>query len=1395
MACRAEIHASLQLTGLLAAHYGELTVDPTTARRAIARFDAQQRKPPARIRIWGPVASTALLIACVAATVWFASQLKPAVSVVPETETPEAPAVAEGDAATPETNRVTPEPVVAPPEHVLSVRGSGDAGPGAVLETKRGERRLLKLSDGTTLHLNHDTRVRLVADQPRTMTVERGEVFLDVVKQAPLPPLIVDVPVGTVRVTGTRLMVSVNGDEAAVDVLRGEVVAMTGAGSATLHAGEEAVLRAEGTPRVRTAADLGEATRWTDLEAEEAEGTMGLGTLRARRPGAKADTEQALTLAEHKVSIHIQGQVARTEIEESFRNDTDKTLEGVYSFPLPPGAQIAALDLVVDGEWMEGAMVERERGEKIWRGVIRNATPKHKRRDRIEYVWVPGPWKDPAILTWKAGSEFELRIFPIDAKSERRVRIAYTQTLPAVPNGRRYVYPMAADSDGKVVAEKFQVEARIGSLPDGPKVRATPYDFAERVENNAVVLNAEVRNFRPQGDLVIDVPQREADAELKTWAYREPVRSDPARDFGLLALRPDLPATGTAGGMDVLFVVDTSYSMQKTRLDRAGRLIGRVVAELDRESRVHVLGCGTLCRAVGPGFRDASSRVAADLRKRVAAVEPLGATRLEHIFSAARKTLDSADARAGARVIYIGDGTPSVGELEPKRLADKARIELGDARLTAVSLGGNVDDLVLAAMAAAGRGAVVTHDAGKTLRTTAFELLQRQRGEPLRNAEITLPEGFGEIAPAALGDVWPGQERLIAGRLTSGAVKGEAVLRGTLAGKPFEKRWTIDLEPTTAAGNAFLPRLWAERRISDLQSNDGDHKTIVELSKRYHVLSRHTSLLVLESEAMARAFKVEKTRPDVEWSGADETLESLADAGDSNKSKAGESRKDSMLLHGITSADASSSDGYYNLGAGRAGMGFKGTGKGGGGLTVSKPARATTASPRPKREVKVKMPKARRGRVSGNLDNNVINRVVRRNMGSIRRVYERSLRSNPNMSGRVNLRFTIGENGRVISANVRGSASAEVRNGIQRVARRWRFPARPGGGPVTVTYPFVFSASDSGSTARQQAPITRDPFGTIGRIGGMRGRNRGGSWVPMKKVWYREATVSAHGGSRTSKEHRELRRRETRLGENPDSRDRTRDLLRWHVRTGDLDAAQTLADRWLAKDRMDAGALVSLADLAALRGDVQRSHQLLASAVDVDPRNPTAHRRLADMYEAAAEQSLRCAHALTLSLVAPKDWKAQVEAVRCGGERTRHLDTLSRRDRRKAERALAKAPKAKKGRTPLRIDATWETDADLDIVVITPKGRAVSWSGGARRTRATDALSDKGEKLAMSTGEVGRYQIFIIHPEEGDATAPVSGKVRIRAHGQRRTISFTTDGHKAAVADVNVARKWRHQRM
>ncbi len=96
--------------------------------------------------------------------------------------------------------------------------------------------------------------------------------------------------------------------------------------------------------------------------------------------------------------------------------------------------------------------------------------------------------------------------------------------------------------------------------------------------------------------------------------------------------------------------------------------------------------------------------------------------------------------------------------------------------------------------------------------------------------------------------------------------------------------------------------------------------------------------------------------------------------------------------------------------------------------------------------------------VSGRIPPEVIQRIVRQNHGRFRMCYERGLASNPNLAGRVAVRFVIDNNGAVSFAGNGGGdlPSSEVTSCVVRAFYGLSFPA-PEGGVVKVTYPIMFS--------------------------------------------------------------------------------------------------------------------------------------------------------------------------------------------------------------------------------------------------------------------------------------------------------------------------------------------------
>lgn len=113
-----------------------------------------------------------------------------------------------------------------------------------------------------------------------------------------------------------------------------------------------------------------------------------------------------------------------------------------------------------------------------------------------------------------------------------------------------------------------------------------------------------------------------------------------------------------------------------------------------------------------------------------------------------------------------------------------------------------------------------------------------------------------------------------------------------------------------------------------------------------------------------------------------------------------------------------------------------------------------------KKEARVGLVKTEAPEVDGSLDSGAVARVVQSRMRMVQDCYNRELKRDPNLAGKIEIEFTIGEDGSITDARVSSNqmGSDAVATCIVGRIRRWRFP-KPDGGSVTVNFPFIFTPS------------------------------------------------------------------------------------------------------------------------------------------------------------------------------------------------------------------------------------------------------------------------------------------------------------------------------------------------
>ena len=96
---------------------------------------------------------------------------------------------------------------------------------------------------------------------------------------------------------------------------------------------------------------------------------------------------------------------------------------------------------------------------------------------------------------------------------------------------------------------------------------------------------------------------------------------------------------------------------------------------------------------------------------------------------------------------------------------------------------------------------------------------------------------------------------------------------------------------------------------------------------------------------------------------------------------------------------------------------------------------------------------------TGKIDAFVVRQTIRRDLPKINRCYESALRYEPDLAGKVKVRFAIVRKGHVVQVRVLENTTghAGVERCVARVVGAIRFPSRRSGKALSFTFPFVFA--------------------------------------------------------------------------------------------------------------------------------------------------------------------------------------------------------------------------------------------------------------------------------------------------------------------------------------------------
>ncbi len=498
-----------------------------------------------------------------------------------------------------------------------------------------------------------------------------------------------------------------------------------------------------------------------------------------------AGAEVPVRLTEARIDSRVVAGLGETTIELTFHNPNARVLEGQLEFPLAYGQQVAGFALDIDGTLRDAVPVPKAQGRQVFEAIERRQV-------------------DPGLLEQTAGNQFRLRLYPIPARGERRVRLVLRDSLPPVPQGLHWSLPVSFARQAEQVTLRLETSGTgkpvgVGVHPLGFTLKTDAY--AAQWQGRGADLPAQLQWSLPLARST-DVVTGLQDGQrylLASVPVRPPTaaRVLPAR-IGLL-----WDASGSAG----------------TR-NRAAEL-----AVLDRYFQA--FGTGQVQLTV--------------LRDRSEAPHEFPITRGD--WSALREYL-LALPHDGASA--LGDWTPNrtIGEylLVSDGLANYGRQTLPtlspDQRLYALSsAGAKTDAPRLRAWTSAHHGQLLQlRDEAEV--ETVMPLLLRQP------AEVT------DVLARGVEDVNVDASRAAQGwiRGTGRVLRPDATVLLSLRGGDSDPQpVTLNVANARAVDGGLVAHAWANDRLAALAADPAGAPEAKALARQFGIVTADTSLLVLET--------------------------------------------------------------------------------------------------------------------------------------------------------------------------------------------------------------------------------------------------------------------------------------------------------------------------------------------------------------------------------------------------------------------------------------------------------------------------------------------------------------------------------------------------------------------
>ena len=548
--------------------------------------------------------------------------------------------------------------------------------------------------------------------------------------------------------------------------------------------------------------------------------------------------------------IEVNGLVAYAKIKQVFINPYNLELEAEYQFPLPEDAAIKHLKVQVGEQEIIGQIMEKQAAKAVYNRAKQQG-------------------KKASLVQQQRPNLFTNNIANIPAQSTVVVTLEFIMPVTFVDNKLSLTLPLAMttryhsnDDQQSQMQQEIELTAPIAkSLADSQasiNIALNAGASISTINSNSHKINSTAIT-QDQSSYLITLTHEQALADRdftlhwQLQASQQPQISSFTEQvngeyFTLLTFFPPQLESSATLARDIIFIIDTSGSMQGNSMTQAKTSLEQAILQLNEKDSFNIIAFNNTVDLLFPITHMASQRNIGQAQQFISRLQADGGTEMYRPLSQAL-IMDKAQQqteKAIRQVVFITDGAVA-NEFELMQLLDGAQRNF---RLFTVGIGAAPNGYFMKKAAQFGRGSYVFIQNNADVQSQMSALMAKISHPAISNISLMFDNQVHqqvEAYPKKITDLYLGEPMQVT--LKSKLPITSVQVMGDTATLPWYQQVIVDDSRSAQA----ISTLWAREKIADLLdslvtgANKEQVKTeVIATSITHQTLSPYTSFIAVE---------------------------------------------------------------------------------------------------------------------------------------------------------------------------------------------------------------------------------------------------------------------------------------------------------------------------------------------------------------------------------------------------------------------------------------------------------------------------------------------------------------------------------------------------------------------